>query len=498
MSKGRGHCRRVYTTDKCILPVDEVLSLHMPDYHTQGLALCSDLRCSYAKMVNENNVKGPMDACTFGVMQCSNERCGQGHRLADQKTLAAGETLVCDGVSDRNVLCMLQPCLAQTAHASVLCMAHALKSAAHICENTGQSLLVPHIRRAGESVIDMDLVRRNMLCKNCLGNGIRRMKFSEAGTTDISVDKYNPVETASTFAAGSRIFNRKPGHYLPLMHYAAMISSEMYIISMLAPILSESKMQAMRMAVCDGQWQGVDAIIGRNMSSYGYSAECIANTVSRARVQLPLVIKIYEHMIPSHIYTQVLPETFVTTHKYRERVLYAITDRMPVAPPPMSDITQPDEGNADTQPDECDTNTDNQLATSRWETSSILHFTMYQGVRRKNNRRYTRLNLGCKKLDNSLLGKRVCPEPDFAESTGAGVEQPAVSEAHAEETNTYAYAVFGMANAKPLAEELAAELDPVVVGTLQLCDTEAVANPLDTCMSPYVCMLPLSIADLCV
>jgi hypothetical protein len=121
-----------------------------------------------------------------------------------------------------------------------------------------------------------------------------------------------------------------------------------------------------------------------------------------------------------------------------------------------------------------------------------------QGVCRKKNRRYTRLNLGCKRLDNSLLGKRASPEPGFVESTDAGVGEPAMPELQAEGTNTYEYAVLGMANTKPLAAELAAELDPVVICTLQLCDTEAVANPLDTCMSPYVCMLPSSLADLCV
>jgi hypothetical protein len=121
-----------------------------------------------------------------------------------------------------------------------------------------------------------------------------------------------------------------------------------------------------------------------------------------------------------------------------------------------------------------------------------------QGVCRKKNRRYTRLNLGCKRLDSSLLGKRACQEPGFAESTDAEVGQPAIPASQAEETNTYAYAVLGMANTKPLAVELQNELDPVVIGTLQLCDTEAAKNPSDTCMSPYVCMVPSSLADLCV
>jgi hypothetical protein len=369
MSKKRGPCRRVFSTDKCILPVGEMLSLHMTDAHVEAPAVCTDLRCSYAKMVDEDRVKGPMDACTFGVMQCSNERCGQGHRLADQKTLSAGDALVCDGVSDRNVLCMLQPCLPQTAHASVLCMAHALKSAAHICENTGQPLLVPHIRRAGELVIDMDLVRRNMLCKNCLGNGIRRMKSAEADTTHPSVDKCNSP------AVGSRIFNRKPGHYLPLMHYAAMVSSELYTISMLAPVLSEGNVEAARLALCEGQWGNMETIIGRNMSSYGYSAECIADTVSRARVQLPLLIKIYEHMIPPNIYTQVLPEALATTHKYRERIVYAITDRMPVSPPPTCVCHTPkDDDDNDNNP-----NAEAPVRpTPRWDTANIMHFTIHQ------------------------------------------------------------------------------------------------------------------------
>jgi hypothetical protein len=192
------------------------------------------------------------------------------------------------------------------------------------------------------------------------------MKSSEADTTHPSVDK------CKSPAVESRVFNRKPGHYLPLMHYAAMVSSELYNISMLAPVLSEGKIEAVRLALCEGQWEGMDAIIGRNMSSYGYSAECIADTVSRARVQLPLLIKIYEHMIPPNIYTQVLPEALVTTHKYRERVACAITDRMPVSPPSTCMCHTPND-------DDDDQNAEAPVQpTSRWDTASIMHFTIHQ------------------------------------------------------------------------------------------------------------------------